>query len=498
MASRASTEPRPGLATALASPQSGVARALPALLMSLVLVLIATVLFEALLAANVPPEAGAGLKLARNFGYVLLAALTLAQVLMSGTLRGFTRPVDVVILLLGLSLLVAGLVGGSGVVLTAQAIFVYLRGAIVFYAIRAIDPGPGFARRLLLLAGGIIMLNAVVAIVQALVGPGAYRAFGFDDLTWAATNRAQGLQSHPNHLGHLVGLMNLGLLAWFAVDRRIRLAWWGIFAVGAFALAASQSRESVLGVLAGVAVLIVIRRRSLKPLALGTLILVGFVGVFWVANASNFAELTRRITGVISAIEVPSGSEGSFCTPGTEGCTAAGLPKREIRVLYLQQGIALWRQRPLFGYGVGQFGGSVASESDPQWYLDPRFGPDGFDMHGFAARQVDSFWLHLLVETGAVGTLAYLSWLALLGAPFFGGVIRRPMPRPSPDDRVWRDALGGAAAAGLAFTAVVAVFSPALEDPMFPPLLFALVGLAWVSGRRVGPDVTQAHVETGS
>jgi hypothetical protein len=33
------------------------------------------------------------------------------------------------------------------------------------------------------------------------------------------------------------------------------------------------------------------------------------------------------------------------------------------------------------------------------------------------------------------------------------------------------------------FTVVVSVLAPTLEDPLFPPLLFAVLGFGWVRGR---------------
>jgi hypothetical protein len=48
------------------------------------------------------------------------------------------------------------------------------------------------------------------------------------------------------------------------------------------------------------------------------------------------------------------------------------------------------------------------------------------------------------------------------------------------------------------FAALVAVLSPALEDPLFPPLVFGIVGIAWVlnvgRGERPEPDTTTQPV----
>jgi hypothetical protein len=145
---------------------------------------------------------------------------------------------------------------------------------------------------------------------------------------------------------------------------------------------------------------------------------------------------------------------------------------------------------------VGQFGGIVATEHDPRWWADPRFGPGGFKMYGFNAQQVDSFWLHLLVETGVVGALAYLVWFALLSTPFLALSLRRRrearrrQERAPPAGTAYKARSGSKeqplhpvaywGPAAVAFAAVIAFFSPSLEDPIFPPLLFTVLGVGWV------------------
>jgi hypothetical protein len=128
----------------------------------------------------------------------------------------------------------------------------------------------------------------------------------------------------------------------------------------------------------------------------------------------------------------------------------------------------------VFGYGVGQFGGIVAFRNDPNWNLDPRFGPDGFDRHGFKAKTVDSFWLHLAVEAGALGAIAYVVWTWLMGLPF----MRRA--RRQEADHGAASAAAYWAPAALVFGALIAVFAPSLEDPLFPPLMFSVIGIGWV------------------
>ena len=423
-------------------------------------------------------------KTLRNAAYLAVAALSVVLIVDKRWARRFTTPADVAFGLVVVAMLVAGVGGGSSPALIAEGMFVYLRSAVIFYAIRAVAPSWPQAQPVIWLVGGIVVVNAVVAIAFALVGPAAYSAIGVVDLSWVNAFRAQAFQDHPNHLGHVLGFAVLGLLALLAVARRVERRTWLLFAGLSLALALTQSRESIMAVVIGAAVVAVLARGHLRTMALGLTMLVVLTGITWTLQPGSLEALRHRIVGVVGAVRVPSGAEaGVTCDPIVEDCTVTGLPKREIRVLYLQQGIELWRASPLIGYGVGQFGGSVASRNDPSWNLDPRFGPTGFDLHGFPANQVDGFWVHLLVELGAIGTIAYLAWYALLAGP---GV--RAARRVRRVAATARDVADGVdlhvthpwAVAGLMFGAVIAAFSPALEDPLFPPLLMGVVGLSWV------------------
>jgi len=139
--------------------------------------------------------------------------------------------------------------------------------------------------------------------------------------------------------------------------------------------------------------------------------------------------------------------------------------------------------RPLLGYGTGQFGGYVAYQNNPKWNEDPRFGPGGFNLHGFYTETVDSFWIHLGVETGALGAIAYLAWLFLLCRPLLRQARRRPDPaagrvarrRAPPPVYAW-------AVASVAASVLIAFLAIALEDPLYPALLFTVLGIAWALG----------------
>jgi len=477
---------------------SGLARMSGWVTYALIVVLLVEALFEGWLRALLAHGAVDGttvagldvaswVKAVRNGGYLALGVSSLIHVVAKRQLHLFLKPVDVAFVLLAVVLLVAGLAGGSSVVLTLHGMFVYLRGAILFYAVRALAPDWSRARPVVWLVGAIVALNVAIAVIQGLLGAPAYTALGFTDLTWANAHRAQGLLSHPNHLGHIVGLSMLGVVAWNL--RHMRFRWWILFGFLALGLALAQSRESSVAVLVGIVAIAFLQSGYFRKLVGALVVTIVVTGLVWTVQPGSWRELTLKIGGVISAVQVPSGAEsGQSCDPATQDCTATGLPRRATRVLFYQQGLRLWLGSPLLGYGVGQFGGGVASQHNPDWNLNPRFGPEGFNLHGFQGTQVDSFWLHLVVETGAIGTAAYVLWIALLGFPSVRRSWRARYDRNSgavtaadhPGDR-W-------APVAILFGGVVAGFSPALEDPLFPPLLFGILGLAWTLGRGSAPE----------
>ena len=267
------------------------------------------------------------------------------------------------------------------------------------------------------------------------------------------------------------------------------------FAVVALALAATQSRESLIAILAGLAVIGLVNRGRTKVVVACAGLVIATAALPLIITPSNRAEWNRRLTGAVTAVQNPSGIRSPAPTPAGSAPTGSApvgsappgsapapastpppLEEREIRILYAQQGFHLWVKRPLFGYGTGQFGGYVAYQNNPHWDKDPRFGPNGFDLHGFYTETVDFFWLHLVMETGAVGALAYLVWLYLLCAPLLRA--RRRAGGDPPDPTVpW----GLATVAG---ALLIAFLATSLEDPLFPTLIFTVLGLAWTRGIR--------------
>jgi O-antigen ligase len=280
---------------------------------------------------------------------------------------------------------------------------------------------------------------------------------------------------------------------------RAAVWWWVAVVVAGLGVAGTQSRESIVGVLAAAALIWFLRRSGRtseqpgRTMGRTVLIAAGVVALLFAGNLvvrpSNLHELTRRVAGVFGAIETPAGTENCEGYATNAACIAAGkVQKREVRMVFYQEGARLLAHRPILGYGVGQFGGIVAEENDPNWNLDPRF-PGGFNLYDTDGTTVDSFWLHLVVEVGILGLLVYLAWLWLLIVPLLG-VTRRYVGR-----RVWgaggsRDPVDPRARAlalwgvgTMLFSVIVGFLAPDFEDPLFPPLAFGILGLGWVFTR---------------
>jgi hypothetical protein len=493
-----------------------VQRYLPTVLLVLIAALLVEVLFESWvqgLFGNQSVDANGNLvgslpnwpKDVKNGLLVALVGLTFVKITMERRWREFRTRADVALVVLTVVMILAGVFNGSGPKLIGEAIFVYLRGAIVFYAVRALHPTWPQIKRVLWIVGAVVGLNVLIAIAQ-IIHPAP--APGQIDHTWADLHRSTGLLDHPNHLGHILGVVLVGLFAWMTGLPKVTRWWWAAFGVAALGMAATQSRESMLAAVASGVLIWLLRRRGRRAVRgtdepagpasgtpgrtvlIGGIVILGLFAINTALQPGDLAQLRYRIEGFFHAVQTPAGAEkcpGMTTKEAVEsGCEQA----REVRLLFIEQGARLLVHRPVLGYGVGHFGGIVAEDNDPHWNTNPRL-PGGFNLYDFDGTTVDCFWLHEGVETGVLGLLAYLAWLWLLTVPLLG-VTRRFAGR-----RVWGAGGRRAQADGRAqtvalwavgamfFTVIVACFSPALEDPLYPPLVFAVFGIGWVLTRDV-------------
>jgi O-antigen ligase len=83
---------------------------------------------------------------------------------------------------------------------------------------------------------------------------------------------------------------------------------------------------------------------------------------------------------------------------------------RDLRTLFVINAVPILRDHPLFGVGPGRYGGAVAYD-----FGTPIYAEYGTGKLLTQQRTVDNFWLHILVESGVLGAIAFIGMIVLLG-----------------------------------------------------------------------------------
>jgi O-antigen ligase len=220
--------------------------------------------------------------------------------------------------------------------------------------------------------GWAVQVMAGVGLVVALVGVwqfvvGAPMPAGWVDASESVRTRAYSIVQSPNVLGAYMTLllpiaMGIGLSVW----RRARLRgwmWFGVAGVFGLTLLFTGSRGAWLAAFVAMGwVGWFVRRR---------VVLVGLIVVV-LAGA--------MVPGVRDRV-VQLGSAGYLAKSGHDG-----------RLARWQGAVSVMRDHPLFGVGLGHYGGAVGARV-------------------YGTTYVDSYGFKLLAETGLVGLALYV-WLA--------------------------------------------------------------------------------------
>ncbi|MGW5670123.1 hypothetical protein [Micromonospora sp. NPDC003776] len=441
-----------------------------------------------------PGSVDSSLERLRNLLYLALAALAVAKVALDRAWARFRTGADLALAVLGLVIVVAGLVNDSSAGLIGQALFVAFRGLLVFYALRAADLGWAAVRRMLLVVGVIVALNVLLALVQLALGTPAYRALGWAATAWSDQGRVQGLQAHPENLAHLLGLVLVGVIALFASRPQVRPMWWMSAILVALALAATGSSQSLIAVLiAGAAIAVLVhgqRRRILGVCLVVILCTIGYI----VARPADRAAWERRLVSPFSHSQVrgpdPAKPRPAAPTtpapprspapapPGSPTPAPPGSPTPGPAVFELQQAGDILPRQPLLGFGPGQFGGEVAERNNPDWHRNRKLGPVPLSGEASGPR-VESFWLHLVMEVGVIGLIAYVIWLFFVVRPLLPGSARRSRRATPVPSAVTAWGVGA-----IVFVCVVALGSPAFESAQLSALSWTVLGIAWWAWRR--------------
>lgn len=278
-----------------------------------------------------------------------------------------------------------------GLVYTVDAI-------VLFYLVRLVGFDHRQAVQAVVAVGVAMVLLAAVSIGQALFDP---NLFGLAVVTGRSGEavRIGSLVRDPNVLGTLIGLVLPFALFGAVRLRRPRLRWTlaGIALLLMTSLLLTYSRGAWLGVVAGGGLVMLLLDRRVAGFALVTAFVALGVATFMPRNLT-----TPPPTGDSPAPELHFDPLGT--TADRIGAVGEG---KDLRTLFVINALPILRDHPLVGVGPGRYGGAAAYNLKTPVY-------DRYDTWKLltAQRTVDNFWLHILVETGVLGALAFIAAIA--------------------------------------------------------------------------------------
>lgn len=148
----------------------------------------------------------------------------------------------------------------------------------------------------------------------------------------------------------------------------------------------------------------------------------------------------------------------------------------DLRTLFIRNGIPILADHKLVGVGPGRYGGAAADIFGTPIYAEYKTNllltlPD--------QRTVDDFWLHLFVEFGVLGGLAFVGMMVVVGLPIMRGAARTTGWR--------RVVLFGIAAAALTIV-VNSVTTMLLEANSVAFVFWFILGIGSMLAVTAGPD----------
>jgi O-antigen ligase len=357
---------------------------------------------------------------------LLAVALILAgKALVEGRLvAAFRNPVTLALIAFVLVAGLSAVVNGVPPIIAAVGIVFTIDAAALFFLPRLVGFSPRQSIAAMAAIGSVVTIAALLAIGQALLSP---RLLGMRPVRgrFGEETRLASIFGDPNVFGaFLVIAVPFAVLGAARLpERRLRWLSGAIAFVLLLALWLSFSRGAWIALVLGVGtVLALVDRRALL---IGLLVAVTSFGTAVVMPRNLLVPDQRRPNIIDSTVD-------RFGAIGLQG---------DLRTLFVIQSLPIMRDHPLLGVGPGRFGGAVAFNYGTPIYEEYGFRPLFWNP---AQRTVDNFWLHLLVETGVLGAIAFLAAALIPGVRILGAA-RRSLG--------WRRILLGgmaAAAAGMA------------------------------------------------
>lgn len=292
-----------------------------------------------------------------------------------------------------------------------------LRFAFIFIIILFEDYPDEIIRRFLWLGAGMILFEAALGLVQYLAHGALDRYLFFSDSVsiagvaeleglqqfWAPGERVFATLGRYDRLGSLLALGLTMLFPWLYALKKEKYQWWwsGAMLLGGAALILTYSRSSWLAAIAGIVTIgygLVRDQRILKLFGVLGGILAAYL--LFVVVTNNYGggaldkpsqTITERVVEAVSIYSWQRNYEGYG------------------RFFFIvNTPIMVIRYYPLFGVGLGNYGGGVAAALGNTKVYDKLHLPFGVQ-NTFG--QIDNNWLSLWGETGTIGLL---SWVMVL------------------------------------------------------------------------------------
>ena len=364
---------------------------------AIVLVVLSPILDRYIVADMLPPNLETAAHYLSEAMLLAVSLILAARALIAGRLiAAFRHPVTAALIVFVAIAAISAVLNGVPPVIAAVGIVFTIDAAALFFLPRLVGFSPRQSMVALGAIGSLVIVAAVLAIAQAVLSP---RILGMRPVPgrFGEEVRLASLFGDPNVFGaFLVATVPFAILGAARLPhRRLRWVMGAIAFVLLLALWLSFSRGAWIALVLGVGTMLaVIDRRAL---------LVGLVVA--VASFGTAAVMPRNLL-------VPDQRRPDLVDSTLDRVGAVGIGG-DLRTLFVIQSLPVIRDHPLLGVGPGRFGGAVAANYGTPIYTEYGFEPLFWRP---TQRTVDNFWLHLLVETGIIGVIAFVAAAAIPGA----------------------------------------------------------------------------------
>lgn len=287
-----------------------------------------------------------------------------------------------------------------------------LRFAVVFFFILMEKYESKVVKRLFFFALMMILLEAVLGIVQYLFGGYLDKFLFFGESVnvglahigaieqfWAPGSRVFATMGRYDRLGSLLALGIAMLFPWMYIAKTVneKVKFWIVFFVLSTALILTYSRASFLAALASICVggIWLMRDQMVKKVLAG-------LAVFMILYLGAFALIQGNVSNIVDKPVQPLSErlwEAVSLRSWKESFDGYG------RIFFIiNTPLVVVPSAPLFGVGLGNYGGGVAAALLNTKTYDRLHLPFGIqNIYG----QIDNNWLSIWGETGTFGLICW-------------------------------------------------------------------------------------------